>query len=57
MLAEGGVLSEDAEREEVEFGIVCYPWRAVGVVQQIGRQREETGKWRFFIVLLWGLAD
>lgn len=57
LLAEGGVLGEDAEREEVEFGIVRYPWGAVGVVQKIRCQREETSKWRFFIILVWGLAD
>jgi hypothetical protein len=55
--AEARVFEEDSEREEVEFCVVRDTGRAVGMLQEVGRKRQEAGERRLDVLLFWYKGD
>lgn len=57
LLAQVRVLCEDAEDEEVEFGVLSNTRGAICMVQKIGGQGEEACERRFLVLFFRGSCD
>lgn len=57
LLAKRRVLCEDTEGEETKLCVMRHSRRAICMVEQVGRQREEARERRFLIALLRAYID